>query len=38
MNEEVNFCDQCGVKTSPDAKFCSSCGNALDGSISPIFD
>ena len=29
MNEEVKYCDQCGVKISPDAKFCSSCGHDL---------
>ena len=33
MNEEVNYCDQCGTKTSPEAKFCSSCGSALEDQI-----
>ena len=32
MNEEVNFCSQCGVKISSDAKFCSSCGHDLKNS------
>ena len=26
MNQEVNFCDQCGEKVRSGAKFCSSCG------------
>ncbi len=38
MNEEVNYCDQCGAKIRSESKFCSSCGCALDGSISPKFD
>ncbi len=25
MNEEVKYCNQCGVKITPEAKFCSSC-------------
>ena len=32
MNETMKYCDQCGVKISPDAKFCSSCGCALQNS------
>ena len=32
MNEEVNFCSQCGVTVSPGAKFCSSCGHDLKNS------
>jgi hypothetical protein len=38
MNEEVNYCDQCGTKVSSAARFCSSCGSVLDGSGSPQFD
>jgi hypothetical protein len=38
MNEEVNYCDQCGAKASLDAKFCSSCGSVLDGKSQPNFD
>ncbi|MBT5384729.1 MAG: zinc ribbon domain-containing protein [Kordiimonadaceae bacterium] len=38
MNEDVNYCDQCGAKTRPDAKFCSSCGCALDGVATPNLD
>jgi hypothetical protein len=38
MNEEVNYCDQCGAKTSPEAKFCSNCGSALDVVASTEFD
>ena len=26
MNQEVNFCDQCGEKVRSGAKFCSNCG------------
>ena len=29
MNEEVNYCSQCGVKITPEAKFCSNCGHDL---------
>ena len=29
MNEEVNFCSQCGSKINSDAKFCSNCGHDL---------
>ena len=36
MNEEVNFCSQCGVKISSDAKFCSSCGHDLKNSSTKI--
>ena len=32
MNEEVNFCNQCGSKISSDAKLCSSCGHDLKNS------
>jgi uncharacterized membrane protein YvbJ len=32
MNEEVNFCSQCGAKVSPGAKFCSNCGYVLQSS------
>jgi hypothetical protein len=31
MDEEVNYCSQCGVEANLEAKFCSSCGSALDG-------
>ena len=36
MNEEVNFCNQCGVKISSDAKFCSNCGHDLINSSTKI--
>ena len=36
MNEEVNYCSQCGVKISPEAKFCSSCGHDLKNSSTKI--
>ena len=36
MNEEVNFCSQCGVKISSDAKFCSNCGHDLKNSSTKI--
>ena len=36
MNEEVNFCDQCGAKINSDAKFCSSCGHDLKNSSTKI--
>jgi uncharacterized membrane protein YvbJ len=29
MNEEANFCSQCGAKVNSGAKFCSSCGYDL---------
>ena len=32
MNEEVNFCNQCGSKINSDAKFCSNCGCDLQNS------
>jgi hypothetical protein len=32
MNEEVNYCSQCGAKISSDAKFCSNCGCDLQNS------
>ena len=32
MNEEVNFCNQCGTKINSDAKFCSNCGCDLKNS------
>ena len=36
MNEEVNFCNQCGVRISSDAKFCSNCGHDLKNSSTKI--
>ncbi len=36
MNEEVNFCSQCGSKINSDAKFCSSCGHDLKNSSTKI--
>ena len=36
MNEEVNFCDQCGSKINSDAKFCSNCGCDLKNSSTQI--
>ena len=36
MNEEVNFCDQCGSKINSDAKFCSNCGHDLKNSSTKI--
>ena len=36
MNEEVNFCSQCGAKISSDAKFCSNCGHDLKNSSTKI--
>ena len=36
MNEEVNFCDQCGAKINSGARFCSSCGNDLKNSSTQI--
>ena len=32
MNEEVNFCSQCGAKVSSEGKFCSNCGYDLQNS------
>mgnify|MGYP006449224333 CR=1 FL=1 len=32
MNEEANFCSQCGAKVNSGAKFCSSCGYDLQNS------
>ena len=36
MNEEANFCDQCGSKINSDAKFCSNCGHDLKNSSTKI--
>ena len=36
MNEEANFCSQCGEKISSGARFCSSCGHDLKNSSSKI--
>jgi len=36
MNEEVNFCSQCGVKVNSGAKFCLSCGHDLKNSSTKI--
>ena len=36
MNEEVNFCDQCGAKINSGARFCSSCGHDLKNSSTQI--
>ena len=32
MNEEVNFCSQCGATVSSEGKFCSNCGYDLQNS------
>ena len=32
MNEEVNFCSQCGAKINSGARFCSNCGCDLQNS------
>jgi len=32
MNEEANFCSQCGAKINSGARFCSSCGHDLKNS------
>ena len=32
MNEEVNFCSQCGSKINSDTKFCPNCGHDLKNS------
>ena len=36
MNEEMNYCNQCGAKITPEAKFCSSCRNNLTNSSTQI--
>ena len=36
MNEEANFCSQCGSKINSDAKFCSNCGCDLQNSSTKI--
>ena len=36
MNEQVNFCNQCGEKINSDAKFCSNCGHDLKNSSTKI--
>jgi hypothetical protein len=36
MNEEVNFCSQCGVKVNSGAKFCLSCGYDIKNSSTKI--
>ena len=36
MNEEMNFCDQCGAKINSGANFCSSCGHDLKNSSTQI--
>ena len=36
MNEQVNFCSQCGAKVNSDAKFCLSCGYDLKNSSTKI--
>jgi len=36
MNEEANFCSQCGVTVTSGAKFCSSCGHDLTNSSTKI--
>ena len=38
MNEEVNFCDQCGAKISSGVKFCSNCGYDLNRSTKTTSD
>ena len=32
MGEETSYCNKCGVKISPDIKFCSNCGHDLANS------
>ena len=32
MNEEANFCSQCGATVTLGAKFCSNCGYDLQNS------
>ena len=36
MNEEANYCSQCGVKISSGVKFCSNCGHDLINSSTKI--
>jgi uncharacterized membrane protein YgdD (TMEM256/DUF423 family) len=36
MNEEVNFCSQCGSKIKSDTKFCPNCGHDLKNSSTKI--
>ena len=36
MNEEVNFCSQCGSKINSDTKFCPNCGHDLKNSSTKI--
>jgi hypothetical protein len=36
MNEEANFCDQCGSKINSGAKFCSNCGHNLKNSSTKV--
>jgi uncharacterized membrane protein YvbJ len=36
MNEEVNFCSQCGAKINSGVKFCGSCGHDLKNSSTKI--
>jgi hypothetical protein len=36
MNEEVNFCSQCGETVRPGVKCCSSCGHDLKNSSTKI--
>ena len=36
MNEEANFCNQCGEKISSGAKFCPNCGHDLKNSSTKI--
>jgi len=36
MNEEANFCDQCGSKINSDTKFCPNCGHDLKNSSTKI--
>ena len=36
MNEEANFCSQCGATVTLGAKFCSSCGHDLTNSSTKI--
>ena len=36
MNDEINFCSQCGSKISSGVKFCSNCGHDLKNSSTKI--
>ena len=36
MNEEANFCSQCGATVRPGVKFCSNCGCDLQNSSTQI--